>query len=244
MRGACLLTAVDRPAPDMLADGLAPRPERIRILICDDYELVRVGVRRLLEVEHNFEVVGEAFDAASALSAVEELAPAIVLMDVRMPGPSGIAACREIRSRFPAIRVLMLTCFADDEALFASVMAGSSGYVLKQISGAGLITGVREVAAGNSLLDLHATERVLARLRGEVMIEGDIINELTQQERTILASIADGLSNRQIASRVCLAEKTVKNYVSNILTTLGVARRSEIASFLTKRNHKQSIDGS
>lgn len=165
-------------------------------------------------------------------------------MDVRMPGPSGIVACREIRSRFTATRVLMLTSFADDEALFASIMAASSGYVLKQISGAGLIAGVREVAAGNSVLDPHATERVLARLRGEVMIEGDIINDLTQQERTILAYVADGLCNRQIASRVCLAEETVKNYVSNSLTTLGVARRAEVASFLTKRRHKPSIDGS
>jgi two-component system, NarL family, response regulator DevR len=203
---------------------------------------VRLGIRRLLEVESDIEVVAEASDAAAALVAVEELAPKVVVMDVRMPGSSGIEACREIRSRFPATRVLMLTSFADDEALFASIMAGASGYVLKRIRGGELVGGVREVAAGNSLLDPQVTERVLARLRGQSMDAGDVVNDLTAQERRILALVADGLTNRQIAAHVFLAEKTVKNYVSHILAQLGMARRTEVASFLARRDHVHDLE--
>ena len=217
---------------------------RIRVLICDDHELVRLGIRRLLETEADLDVVGDVADAASALVAVADLAPEVVVLDVRMPGISGVEACREIRSRFPATRVLMLTSFADDDALFASIMAGASGYVLKQIRGGDLVNGVREVAAGNSLLDPSVTERVLARLRGETLVAADVINDLTSQERKILSLVADGLTNRQIASLVFLAEKTVKNYVSHILAKLGVARRTEVAAFLTRRERAHGADAS
>jgi two-component system, NarL family, response regulator DevR len=217
---------------------------RIRVLICDDHELVRLGIRRLLETESDLDVVADVADASSALIAVAEHSPEVVVLDVRMPGISGVEACREIRSRFPATRVLMLTSFADDDALFASIMAGASGYVLKQIRGGDLVNGVREVAAGNSLLDPSVTERVLARLRGETVDAADVINDLTSQERKILALVADGLANREIASRVFLAEKTVKNYVSHILAKLGVARRSEVAAFLTRRERAHGADSS
>jgi two-component system, NarL family, response regulator DevR len=219
-------------------------PQRIRVLICDDHELVRLGIRRLLETEADLDVVADVADASSALIAVAEHSPEVVVLDVRMPGVSGVEACREIRSRFPATRVLMLTSFADDDALFASIMAGASGYVLKQIRGGDLVNGVREVAAGNSLLDPSVTERVLARLRGETVDAADVINDLTSQERKILVLVADGLTNREIAARVFLAEKTVKNYVSHILAKLGVARRSEVAPFLTRRERAHGADSS
>ena len=234
------MTEVDGTTAEQAAATPVMRP--IRVVICDDHELVRLGIRRMLEAESDIEVVSEASDAAAALAAVEQHRPEIVVMDVRMPGTSGIEACREIRSRHPGTRVLMLTSFADDEALFASIMAGASGYILKKIRGADLIGGVREVAAGNSLLDPTVTERVLARLRGEAVVEGDVINELTSQERKILALVADGLTNRQIAARVFLAEKTVKNYVSHILAKLGVSRRTEVASFLARRDREHSTE--
>jgi two-component system, NarL family, response regulator DevR len=213
--------------------------ESIRVLLCDDHELVRLGVRRLLEAEAGITVIGEASDADAALESVARLRPDVVVMDVRMPGRSGIEACREIRAAHPETHVLMLTSFADDEALFTSIMAGASGYVLKQIHGGDLVGAVREVAAGHSLLDPQVTERVLARLRGEVVTPGDIINDLTPQERKILALVAEGLTNRQIAERVHLADKTVKNYVSNILMKLGLERRAEVAAFVAKRKANQ-----
>ncbi len=213
--------------------------ESIRVLLCDDHELVRLGVRRLLEAEAGIAVIGEASDADTALESVARLRPDVVVMDVRMPGRSGIEACREIRSAHPETHVLMLTSFAEDEALFTSIMAGASGYVLKQIHGGDLVGAIREVAAGHSLLDPQVTERVLARLRGEVVTPGDIINDLTPQERKILALVAEGLTNRQIAERVHLADKTVKNYVSNILMKLGLERRAEVAAFVAKRKASQ-----
>jgi two-component system, NarL family, response regulator DevR len=211
----------------------------IRILLCDDHELVRMGLRRLLETEDDLEIVAEASDAQEAIAAVEEFHPDVVVMDVRMPGRSGIEACREIRSAFPDTHVLMLTSFADDEALFTAIMAGASGYVLKQIKGGELVGAIRHVAAGNSLLDPQVTERVLARLRGEVVTPGDIIRDLTPQERKILALVAEGMTNRQIAEKVFLADKTVKNYVSNILMKLGLERRAEVAAFVAKRKEIQ-----
>jgi DNA-binding NarL/FixJ family response regulator len=214
----------------------------IRVLLCDDHELVRLGIRSVLETNDDVEVVGEAGDGPSAVAAVEKLAPDVVVMDIRMPGASGIEACREIRSRFPDTRVLMLTSFADDEALFSSIMAGASGYVLKQIHGSDLVDAVRTVAGGGSLLDPAVTERVLARLRGEVVTDGDVINDLTPQERKILVLVADGLTNRQIAADVFLAEKTVKNYVSNILMKLGVSRRSEVAALMARRDRAQGAN--
>ncbi|MGD0833961.1 MAG: response regulator transcription factor [Candidatus Dormibacteria bacterium] len=214
----------------------------IRVVLCDDHELVRLGLRRLLEPETGLKVVAEAGDAAAAIAAVAKLSPDVVVMDVRMPGRSGIEACREIRSSHPETHVLMLTSFADDEALFTSIMAGASGYVLKQIRGGDLIGAIREVAVGHSLLDPQVTERVLARLRGEVVTPGDIINDLTPQERKILALVADGLTNRQIAEQVHLADKTVKNYVSNILMKLGLERRAEVAAFVARRKESQPTE--
>ena len=219
--------------------GAMEDAEAIKVLLCDDHELVRLGLRRLLDAEEGLSVIGEAWDADGVIDQVARLHPHVVVMDVRMPGRSGIEACREIRSAHPETHVLMLTSFADDEALFTSIMAGASGYVLKQIHGSDLVGAVREVAAGHSLLDPQVTERVLARLRGEVVTPGDIINDLTPQERKILALVAEGLTNRQIAERVHLADKTVKNYVSNILMKLGLERRAEVAAFVARRKENQ-----
>ncbi|MCU1287626.1 MAG: Transcriptional regulatory protein DevR (DosR) (modular protein) [Acidobacteriales bacterium] len=210
---------------------------RIRIVLCDDHELVRRGLRSVLQGVPGYEVVAEAGDADEALAAVEELRPDVVVMDVRLPARSGIEACRDIRSAHPETRVLILTSYADDEALFSSIMAGASGFVLKQVRGADLVGAIREVAAGRSLLDPAVTARVLARLRdgGTAGPGGD---QLTEQERKILDLVAEGLTNRQIAERVFLAEKTVKNYVSNILMKLGLSRRAEVAAYMArKRSH-------
>ena len=159
-------------------------------------------------------------------------------MDVRLPGRSGIEACREIRSAFPETKVLMLTAHSDDEALFSSIMAGAAGFVLKQVRGGDLVGAIRQVARGESLLDPTVTARVLARLRGEGAQVNDGITELTAQERKILDLVAEGMTNRQIAEKVFLAEKTVKNYVSNILLKLGLSRRAEAAAFMARRNLK------
>ncbi len=183
-------------------------------------------------------VVAEAGDADAALKAVKAEQPDVVIMDVRLPGRSGIEACREIRSEFPDIKVLMLTAHADDEALFSSIMAGAAGFVLKQVRGADLVGAVRQVAAGGSLLDPSVTARVLARLRGETTTGDDGISDLTPQERKILDLVAEGMTNRQIAEKVFLAEKTVKNYVSNILLKLGLSRRAEAAAYMARRRAK------
>ena len=208
--------------------------ETIRILLCDDHELVRRGLRTLLAEVPGYEVVGEAADADDALRETARSAPHVVVMDVRLPGRSGIEACRDIRSAHPATQVLMLTSFADDDALFSSIMAGAAGYVLKQIRGADLVGAIRLVASGRSLLDPLVTARVLSRLRGDTG-GGSAIDGLTAQERRILDLVAEGLTNRQIAERVFLAEKTVKNYVSNVLIKLGLSRRAEAASFMARR---------
>lgn len=221
-----------------------PRPGTpIRILLCDDHELVRRGLRTLLAEVPGYDVVGEAGDAEEALRETTRLEPDIVVMDVRLPGKSGIEACRDIRSAHPQISVLMLTSFADDDALFSSIMAGAAGYVLKQVRGSDLIGAIREVAAGRSLLDPQVTARVLGRLRGEGG-GGDGLADLTPQEHKILDLVAEGMTNRQIAEKVFLAEKTVKNYVSNILMKLGLSRRAEAAAFIARRRSgdRQSWD--
>jgi DNA-binding NarL/FixJ family response regulator len=212
---------------------------RIRIVLCDDHELVRRGLRSLLHGVPGYEVVGEAGDADEAVRAVDELLPDVVVMDVRLPARSGIEACRDIRSAHPETRVLMLTSYADDEALFSSIMAGASGYVLKQVRGADLVGAVREVAAGRSLLDPKVTARVLARLRGDGSGAGGV-GDLTEQEGRILALVAEGLTNRQVAEQVHLAEKTVKNYVSNILMKLGLSRRAEVAAYMARKRSRES----
>ncbi len=209
---------------------------RIRVLLCDDHELVRRGLRALLDGDLTLDVVGEASSADEAVEKARVLMPDVVVMDVRMPGRSGIEACRDIRSAREESRVLMLTSFADDEALFTSIMAGASGYVLKNIRGNELVDGIHQVARGQSLLDPDVTTRVLARLRGDLSPgAGEVDSDLTSQERKVLNLVAEGLTNRQIGDRVHLAEKTVKNYVSNILMKLGLSRRAEVAAFMAKR---------
>jgi DNA-binding NarL/FixJ family response regulator len=209
---------------------------RIRVLVCDDHELVRRGLRALLNADLTLDVVGEASSADEAVERATALTPDVVVMDVRMPGRSGIEACRDIRAAREETRVLMLTSFADDEALFTSIMAGASGYVLKNVRGNELVDGIHAVARGQSMLDPAVTTRVLARLRGDLTPSaGELGSDLTGQERKVLDLVAEGLTNRQIGERVHLAEKTVKNYVSNILAKLGLARRAEVAALMAKR---------
>jgi two-component system response regulator DevR len=207
-------------------------------MLCDDHELVRRGLISVLQDAGGIDVVAEAGDADAALKAVESSRPDVVIMDVRLPGRSGIEACREIRSAYPDTKVLMLTAHSDDEALFSSIMAGAAGFVLKQVRGGDLVGAVRQVARGESLLDPTVTARVLARLRGEGAPTNDGTADLTSQERKILDLVAEGMTNRQIAEKVFLAEKTVKNYVSNILLKLGLSRRAEAAAFMARRNQK------
>jgi DNA-binding NarL/FixJ family response regulator len=210
---------------------------RIRVLLCDDHELVRRGLRALLESDLTIEVVGEAGSADEAVATAAATTPDVVVMDVRMPGRSGIEACRDIRASHEATKVLILTSFADDEALFSAIMAGASGYVLKQIRGNDLLDAIHRVGNGESLLDPSVTGRVLARIRGDVLTGSDDggVEQLTPQERRIIALVAEGMTNRQIGEQVHLAEKTVKNYVSNILMKLDLSRRAEVAAFMAKR---------
>ncbi len=210
---------------------------RIRVLLCDDHELVRRGLHGLLSSELTLDVVGEASSGDEAVSMAAAQRPDVVVMDVRMPGRSGIEACRDIRSAREDTRVIMLTSFADDEALFTAIMAGASGYVLKNVRGTDLVDGIHQVARGQSLLDPAVTTRVLARLRGDMTPgPGEVGADLTSQERKVLNLVAEGLTNRQIGERVHLAEKTVKNYVSNILMKLGLSRRAEVAAYMAKRH--------
>jgi two-component system, NarL family, response regulator DevR len=206
----------------------------VRVFLVDDHEVVRRGVRELLEGQAGgeIEVVGEAGTAEEALGRIPAVSPDVAVLDVRLPDGDGVEVCREIRSRHPEIRCLMLTSFADDEALFDSIMAGASGYVLKQVRGGDLVDGVRRVAAGQSLLDPSVTARVLERLRRGPEDEAGV--RLTDQERRILDLLAEGLTNRQIGERLFLAEKTVKNYVSNLLMKLGMHRRTEAAVYAAR----------
>ena len=205
----------------------------IRVFLLDDHEVVRRGLHDLLESEGDIEVVGESGSVKEAIARIPALRPDVAVLDGRLPDGSGIDVCREVRSIDPNIKALILTSYDDDEALFAAILAGAAGYVLKQIAGNDLIEGVRRVAAGQSLLDPALTARVLERVR-----KGPEVNEelaaLTEQERKILALIAEGLTNRQIGERLFLAEKTVKNYVSSILAKLGLERRTQAAVLAAK----------
>ncbi|MBO0693039.1 MAG: response regulator transcription factor [Acidimicrobiaceae bacterium] len=209
----------------------------MRVFLLDDHELVRRGVRDLLWSEEDLVVVGDASTAEEALERIPQTKPDVAVLDVRLgegrDQPNGIEVCREIRSAHPEVSCIMLTSFADDEALFASIMAGASGYVLKQISGGELTKAIRRVGAGESLLDPMVTARVLERLRNPAP-ETDPLSDLTGQERRILELISEGMTNRQIASEMYLAEKTVKNYVSHLLAKLGMARRSEAAAYAAR----------
>ncbi|GIH78265.1 DNA-binding response regulator [Planobispora longispora] len=205
----------------------------IRVFLVDDHEVVRRGVAALLDSEDDIEVVGEAGTAESAVARILALEPDVAVLDVRLPDGSGVDVCREVRSRLPSVACLMLTSFADDDALFTAVMAGAAGYVLKQIHGSDLVGAVRTVAAGQSLLDPQTTAAMLARLR-EQASRKDPLARLTDQERHILELVSEGLTNRQIGERLHLAEKTVKNYVSNLLAKLGVQRRTQAAALATR----------
>ena len=204
----------------------------IRVFLLDDHEMVRRGVREMLEAEPDIVVVGEAGTAAEALVRVPATRPDVAVLDVRLPDGDGVTVCRDLRADNADLACLMLTSFADDEALFGAIMAGASGYVLKQIRGADLIGAVRTVAAGGSLLDPRATAAVLARLRAPAA--DDPLASLTEQERRILELIGEGLTNREIGARMFLAEKTVKNYVSNVLSKLGLQRRTQVAVLATE----------
>jgi two-component system response regulator DevR len=205
----------------------------IRVFLLDDHEVVRRGLRDLLEAEPDIEVVGEAGTYAAAVAHIPALRPDVAVLDARLPDGSGIEVCRQVRSIDPSIQALILTSYDDDEALFAAILAGASGYVLKQITGNDLVEGVRRVAAGQSLIDPALVARVLDRVRNGPP-EHEELAALTEQERKILALIAEGLTNRQIAERMFLAEKTIKNYVSSILAKLGLERRTQAAVLASK----------
>jgi two-component system response regulator DevR len=220
---------------------LGSMSDEITVFLMDDHEVVRQGVRALLEASGEIRVVGEASTAAEALARIPAVRPQVAVLDVRVPDGNGIEVCREIRSQL-GTACLMLTSYSDDEALFEAIMAGASGYVLKQIRGNELLSAVLRVGRGESLLDPAITGRVLERLRAPSETD-ERLSRLSDQERRILALIAEGLTNRQIANEMHLAEKTIKNYVSNLLSKLGMERRTEAAVFATKLEMAgQSID--
>jgi len=205
-------------------------PDPIRVFLLDDHEVVRRGLRDLLEAAGGIEVVGEAGTADEALRRIPPTRPDVAILDVRLPDGDGVEVCREVRSAHPEIQCLILTSFSDDEALFQAIMAGAAGYLLKQVRGTDLVDAVRRVSVGQSLLDPAVTTRVLERLRTPPE-DDERLARLTEQERRILDLIAEGLTNRQIAQRIHLAEKTVKNYVSNLLAKLGMERRTQAAVY-------------
>ena len=207
--------------------------QKLRVFLLDDHELVRRGVRELLEGEGDIEVVGEASTAAEAMARVPAVRPQVAVLDVRLPDGDGVTVCRDLRSQFPDLACLMLTSFSDDDALLGAVMAGAAGYVLKDIRGGDLVGAVRTVAGGGSLLDARSTAHVLSRLREKQA--ADPLDVLTDQERRILDLIGEGLTNRQIGERLYLAEKTVKNHVSSVLAKLGLQRRTQAAVLVTER---------
>lgn len=210
----------------------------IRVFLLDDHEVVRRGVRDLLESAGDIEVVGEASTADEALRRIPATRPEVAVLDVRLPDRSGIEVCRELRVDHPDVRCVMLTSFDDDEALFDAIVAGASGYVLKEIRGGELVEGIRRVARGESLLDPLATARVIERLRNPPPADARLAS-LSPQELRILALLADGLTNRQIAAEMFLAEKTVKNYVSNLLMKLGMHRRTEAAVYAARLDFRR-----
>ena len=205
----------------------------VRIFLVDDHEVVRRGLTELFDAEDDMQVVGEAGTAEQALTRVASAAPDVAVLDLRLPDGDGVEVCREIRSAHPEIQCVILTSYADDEAVFNAVMAGAAGYLLKDVRGRDLVEGVRSVARGQSLLDPLVTKRVLDRLRQGPQ-EDKRLAGLTDQERRILDHIAEGLTNRQIGEQMFLAEKTVKNYVSNVLMKLGMERRTQAAAYAAR----------
>jgi DNA-binding NarL/FixJ family response regulator len=213
-----------------------------RILLVDDHEVVRLGLKSLLERHPQFEIVGEASSAREALEQVENNHPDVVVMDIRLPGTSGIEACEEITSRFPETRVLMLTSYAEDEMLFSAIRAGASGYILKQIGGEELVRALEAVARGEALLDPAVTQRVFQEVRRAVKEEeASAFVHLSQQEKHVLLLVSEGRTNREIAKALFLGEGTVRNYVSSILSKLGVSNRAEAAAYAVEHNLREYI---
>jgi two-component system, NarL family, response regulator DevR len=206
---------------------------KTRILLCDDHEVVREGLRGLIGRQESMTVVGEAGTVAEAIAAAARAKPDVVIMDVRLPDGSGVEACRAMRDATPETKVIMLTSYADDEALFASIIAGASGYLLKQTRGQAVVDAITAVASGRSLLDPDVTGKVLERIR-ESRGDDPAIALLTDQERKVLEGLAEGHTNREIGEKLFLSEKTVKNYVSRILDKLGLSRRAEAAAYIAK----------
>src|SRR5213594_561467 len=212
--------------------------EKTRILLCDDHEVVREGLRGLIGRQEGMSVVAEAGTVAEAVDAAARSKPDVVIMDVRLPDGSGVEACRTIREARPETKVIMLTSYADDEALFASIIAGASGYLLKQTRGQAVIDAITAVAQGRSLLDPDVTGKVLERVRKGRGDEDPQLASLTEQERKVLEQLAEGKTNREIGTVLFLSEKTVKNYVSRILDKLGLSRRAEAAAYVAKHRPK------
>lgn len=211
-----------------------PAEAPLRILVVDDHDIVRKGLATLMSRHKDLLVVGEAGTAAEAVAQAQRLSPDVVVLDIRLPGESGITACRDIRAHNPDIKVLMLTSYSDEEAVIGSIMAGASGYLLKEIRSQEIVEAVRRVGAGQSLLDPAVTAGVLDKIRRGTN-EDDTWTQLTEQEQRILGLIAEGKTNREIAQEVHLSDKTVKNYVSNILGKLEVSRRSQAAAYMAER---------
>lgn len=213
----------------------APARKPLRLLVVDDHEVVREGLVALLSRREEFQVVAEAGTVAESIAAARRFEPDLVVMDVRLPDGSGIEACRDIRAEFPAMRIVMLTSYPDEEAVLSAILAGASGYLLKQIRGRDLVTALESVGRGDSLLDPAVTERVLDRIRRIAEGDGhDELSDLTSQERKILLLVAEGKTNKEIAADVFLSDKTVKNYVSSILSKLSLQRRAQAAAFVAK----------
>jgi two-component system, NarL family, response regulator DevR len=217
--------------------------EKKDILLVDDHEVVRLGLKSLLEHNDQFEVVAEAGTAKEAVAMVEKHHPDVVLMDIRLPGPSGIEACEEITERWPDVRVVILTSYAEDDMLFSAIRAGASGYVLKQIGAEGLITAIEAACRGEALLDPAVTQRVFQEVRRAVKEEeAAAFANLSQQEKNVLALVSEGKTNREIAEALFLGEGTVRNYVSSILSKLGVSNRAEAAAYAVEHSLKEYND--
>ncbi|WP_405694530.1 response regulator [Streptomyces coelicoflavus] len=229
----------------MMDSEPAGRATAIKVFLLDDHEVVRRGVHDLLDDEPDITVVGEGATVEQALVRVPALRPDVAVLDVRLPDGDGVSVCRELRSGMPNLACLMLTSFDDEEALLDSIMAGAAGYVLKQIEGSDLVSAVRTLARGQSLLDPSATAKLMARLRGgeEQREEPGALPGLTERERDILALIGEGLTNRQIGQRLYLAEKTVKNHISRLLAKLGVERRIQAAVIATQAQDRMRAEG-
>jgi two-component system, NarL family, response regulator DevR len=205
----------------------------IGVFVLDDQEIVRRGVRGLLEAEPDIRVIGEAGTASAALARIPALRPDVAVLDVRLPDGDGVTVCREVRSRMPRVACLMLTAFSDDQALLDSIMAGAAGYVLKQVRGSDLAGAVRTVASGQSLLNPRAAGKLMTRLRDQATRPGPLAG-LTPHERSVLELIGEGLTNRQIGERLLIAEKTVKNYISSLFRKLGLEQRTQAAAYAAR----------